>query len=90
MPKRRPDHIPTRTCAACRTARPKREMTRLFRMPDGSIAQDPTGRTPGRGTYICNDPACRDLHTAAAAINRALGVQPTPEALQFEVTDAAK
>ena len=57
MPKRRPDHVPTRTCAVCRTSRPKREMTRIVRAADGSIAPDDTGRRPGRGTYICNDPA---------------------------------
>ena len=38
MPKRRPDHVPTRTCAVCRTSRPKREMTRIVRAADGSIA----------------------------------------------------
>ena len=31
MPKRRPDHVPTRTCAVCRTSHPKREMHRVVR-----------------------------------------------------------
>jgi uncharacterized protein len=90
MPKRRPDHVPTRSCAVCRTPRAKREMTRLVRTGDGSVVRDDTGRQPGRGTYLCHDPACRDQTTAAAAIKRALGAEPAPSALAFEVNDAAK
>jgi predicted RNA-binding protein YlxR (DUF448 family) len=90
MPKRRPDHIPTRSCAVCRNSRPKREMTRLVRTANGSIIRDETGRAPGRGTYICHDPACRDPERGAAAVKRALGAEPAPGALEFEVNDAAK
>ncbi len=90
MPKRRPDHVPTRSCAVCRTPRAKREMTRLVRTADGSVVRDDTGRQPGRGTYLCHDPACRDQTTAAAAIKRALGAEPASSALAFEVNDAAK
>jgi len=90
MPKRRPDHIPTRTCAVCRTQRPKREMDRLVRTAEGTVVGDETGRRPGRGTYICNQPSCRDPLAAAAAIKRALGAEPAPGALSIEVNDAAE
>lgn len=90
MPKRRPDHIPTRTCAVCRTSRPKREMTRIVRTVDGTVIVDPTGRQPGRGTYVCSQPGCRDPERRAAAITRALGAEPAPGALEFEVNDATK
>jgi uncharacterized protein len=65
-------------------------MIRLVRMADGSVVRDDTGRQPGRGTYTCDDPACRDRATAAAAIQRALGAEPVPSALEFEVNNAAK
>ena len=84
MPKRRPDHVPTRTCAVCRQARPKREMTRIVRAPDGTIARDDTGRAAGRGTYICHDPACRDAERRDEAVRRALGGEPAPGTLEFE------
>jgi predicted RNA-binding protein YlxR (DUF448 family) len=90
MPKRRPDHIPTRTCAVCRTSRPKREMTRIVRTVDGSILVDETGRRPGRGTYVCSQPSCRDAELRAAAVTRALGAGPAPGALDFEVNDATE
>jgi uncharacterized protein len=89
MPKRRPDHIPTRTCAVCRISRPKREMDRLVRTGDGVIHRDPTGRLAGRGTYICHEPACREPTRAAVAVRRALGAELTPGTLEFEVNDAA-
>jgi predicted RNA-binding protein YlxR (DUF448 family) len=65
-------------------------MTRIVRAADGSIAPDDTGRRPGRGTYICNDPSCRDPERASAAIQRALGGNIGPGALTFEVNHAAK
>jgi predicted RNA-binding protein YlxR (DUF448 family) len=90
MPKRRPDHVPTRTCAVCRTSRPKREMDRLVRAGDGLIHLDPTGKLAGRGTYICHEPACRDLRRAAAAVSRALGADLAPGTLEVEVKNAAE
>jgi len=89
MPKRRPDHIPTRTCAVCRASRPKREMLRIVRATDGSIQRDETGRLPGRGTYICQEPSCRDPERSAIAIRRALGSEAATEMLNLEVNDAA-
>jgi predicted RNA-binding protein YlxR (DUF448 family) len=65
-------------------------MSRIVRAADGSITPDDTGRRPGRGTYICNDPSCRDPERASAAIQRALGGHIEPGALTFEVNHAAK
>jgi predicted RNA-binding protein YlxR (DUF448 family) len=88
MPKRRPDHIPMRTCAACRAVRPKRSMTRVVRSGDGSITLDLSGKAAGRGTYICEDPACREPRRLAEAVKRALGAAVEPGMLSLEVTDA--
>ena len=89
MPKRRPDHIPMRTCAACRAVRPKRSMTRVVRSGDGSITLDPSGKAAGRGTYICEDPACREPRRLAEAVKRALGAAVEPGLLETEVNHAA-
>jgi len=59
-------------------------MTRIVRVAGGAIHRDETGRMPGRGTYICIDPACRDSERSAAAVKRALGAEPTPGSLEFE------
>ena len=80
MPNRRPDHVPQRSCAVCRRVQPKRVMTRLVRGSDGLVRADPSGRAHGRGTYLCDDPACREPRRLADGVQRALGVavEPTP------------
>ena len=88
MPKRHPDHVPMRTCAVCRQVKAKRSMTRVVRAADGSVALDPTGKAAGRGTYICDDPACREPQRLAMAVQRALGSAVEPGALTLEVTHA--
>ena len=51
-------------------------MTRIVRATDGTIHRDETGRAPGRGTYICHEPDCRDVERRTAAVKRALGAEP--------------
>ena len=77
MPKRRPDHVPQRSCAVCREVHPKRELTRVVRAPDGAVRLDLTGRAPGRGTYVCAAPECREESKLMTAVQRALGARPT-------------
>ena len=47
----------------------------MVRTPGGTIALDATGRAPGRGAYVCVDPACQDLAIAKGTLRRALAVQ---------------
>jgi uncharacterized protein len=53
-----PQHVPERTCIACREVRPKRDLVRLVYSPDGVAEVDATGRKPGRGAYLCQSPEC--------------------------------
>ena len=78
MPKRRPDHLPLRTCAVCREVHPKRSMSRLVLRADGSVALDPTGKAPGRGTYLCEQASCREPRRLAEGVERALGGRSRP------------
>jgi predicted RNA-binding protein YlxR (DUF448 family) len=64
-------------------------MTRVVRSADGSIAIDLTGKAAGRGTYVCDDPACREPRRLADAVTQALGAAVEPGALLLEVNDAA-
>jgi Predicted nucleic-acid-binding protein implicated in transcription termination len=48
-------------------------MTRLVRRPDGSVTADPSGKAPGRGTYLCSDSACHEPARLAEGVQRALG-----------------
>ncbi len=89
MPKRRPEHQPLRTCAVCREVHPKRSMTRLVRRADGSVAADPSGKAPGRGTYLCDQAACREPRRLTEGVQRALGGSAVPESLLAEVANAS-
>ena len=64
-------------------------MTRLVRGIDGSITTDPTGKAPGRGTYVCEDSACQESQRLDEAVKRALGAATKPGMLDGEVNDAA-
>lgn len=88
MPKRRPDHLPLRTCAVCREVHPKRSMSRLVRRADGSIVLDPTGKAAGRGTYLCDQAACREPRRLAEGVQRALGGTVEVEVILSEVEHA--
>ncbi|HEY3522449.1 MAG TPA: YlxR family protein [Candidatus Limnocylindrales bacterium] len=67
-----------RSCVVCRTRHAKRELLRVVRQPDGSVVADPTGRLPGRGAYVCDDPDCRRKAASPGGLSKALGV-PFPQ-----------
>lgn len=50
--------IPMRSCVGCTESKPKKELLRIVRSPEGEISLDPVGKKPGRGAYICRDPEC--------------------------------
>ena len=68
-----PRRVPNRSCVACRTVRPKRELLRVVRTPNGRIEADPGGRLAGRGAYVCRASECIDNAIKKGALTRALG-----------------
>ena len=50
--------IPMRQCLGCNEHKPKRELIRVVRSPEGEISLDPNGKKSGRGAYICPSKAC--------------------------------
>ena len=82
-----PRRLPTRSCVACRTARPKRELVRVVRTPAGTIQADLTGRAAGRGAYLCNDPACWELAVRKRALEHALRA-PIPFDIRTMLTES--
>ncbi len=50
--------VPTRTCVACREAKPKKELIRLVCAEGGRVVVDPTGKKNGRGAYLCRKAGC--------------------------------
>jgi len=50
--------IPMRTCVSCRTSKPKRELLRVVRTPEGHVQLDASGKKAGRGAYLCARLSC--------------------------------
>ena len=50
--------VPMRMCVGCREMKPKRELIRVVKSPEGAVSMDPTGRKPGRGAYVCKSADC--------------------------------
>ena len=71
--------IPMRQRLGCREMRPKRELMRVVRSPEGEIGLDFRGKAPGRGAYVCRDVQCLKKAIKARALERALSVQIPPE-----------
>ncbi len=65
--------IPMRQCVGCREMKPKRELIRVVRSPEGEISLDFRGKNPGRGAYVCGDTACLNKAKKSKALERAFG-----------------
>lgn len=50
--------IPLRQCLGCNEHKPKKELLRVVRTPEGEIVLDFTGKRSGRGAYICYNAKC--------------------------------
>ena len=70
--------IPMRQCLACREMKPKKELIRVVRSPEGVISVDLKGKASGRGAYLCLDAACIAKARKMKAIERTLEVPVDP------------
>ena len=64
--------IPMRQCLGCNEHKPKRELIRVVRSPEGEISLDLVGKKSGRGAYICPDKTCFAKARRSKRIDRAL------------------
>ncbi len=71
--------IPMRMCTACREMKPKRELVRVVKTPEGEIRLDLTGKLNGRGAYICKSADCLKKAEKSGAFSRAFSCQISEE-----------
>lgn len=67
--------IPMRQCLGCREMKPKKELIRVVRSPEGEVSLDFKGKASGRGAYVCHDAACLKKAIKAKALERAFSVE---------------
>ena len=82
----KPRKTPMRMCVGCREMKPKKELLRVVRSPEGTVSIDTTGKKPGRGAYCCYDAACLKRALKQGQLDRQLEVRLTPEVNQ-QLTD---
>ncbi|UOO37526.1 YlxR family protein [Oscillospiraceae bacterium CM] len=83
--------IPMRQCLGCRAMKPKKELIRAVRAPDGSVSLDVRGKNPGRGAYVCQNADCLKKALKTKALERALETafpEDFYEALKVQLEEA--
>ncbi len=71
--------IPQRTCLGCKTVRPKKELVRIVRTPEGEVVVDPIGKKAGRGAYTCPSQECLEKTFKGSLLAQALEFDLTTE-----------
>jgi len=87
-----PKKIPMRQCMGCRERRPKKEMIRVVRSPEGEVSLDFHGKKNGRGAYVCPNMECLKKAIRSKALDRSLEVSIPEEIyaqLELEMEEEA-
>ena len=72
MEGQRVKKIPMRRCLGCNEHKPKNELLRVVRDPEGEVSLDFTGKKSGRGAYICKSVKCLRRAAKAKRIDKSL------------------
>lgn len=78
-----------RMCVGCREMKPKKELVRVVRSPDGVVSVDTTGKKPGRGAYVCPSTECLGRAIKQKQLDRQLEVSLSKEVCD-ELTSAVE
>ncbi len=70
MPRRK--HVPLRSCIACRTKSPKRDLIRVVRTLEDKLEIDVKGKRQGRGAYLCRKWQCCEIALQPGRLTQAL------------------
>jgi hypothetical protein len=62
--------------------KPKKELIRVVKSPEGAVSLDFKGKLPGRGAYVCPDSACLARARKSRALERAFEMALPPEVYQ--------
>lgn len=66
--------MPERRCVGCGEHKPKIELIRVVRTPEGEAVLDLTGKKSGRGAYICKNPKCLNKARKSRRIETSLEI----------------
>ncbi len=81
--------VPLRKCIVTNEMKPKQELIRIVRSPEGDVSVDVTGKKNGRGAYISNNDESFELAKKKDVLSRHLQVMVDPE-IYDELHEASK
>lgn len=82
--------IPLRMCNGCMEMKPKKELIRIVKSPEGDVSIDLTGKKSGRGAYICRSKECFEKAFKSKRLNKNLETnisQDIYDKLKEEISD---
>ena len=82
-----------RQCLGCNEHKPKKEMIRVVRTPEGAVELDFVGKKSGRGAYICPKRTCFSKARKSKRIENILEVKLPEEiydAMEKSISEAEK
>ena len=85
-----PTHrVPLRKCTGCNEMKPKKELVRVVKSPQGEISLDLTGKMSGRGAYVCPNAECLARARKAKRFERAFACE-IPDEVYAKMEEALK
>lgn len=74
--------VPQRMCVGCQEMKPKKELVRVVRTPEGTVELDPSGKKNGRGAYMCPNAECLQKAIRGKRLEKAFQQAIDPEVLE--------
>ncbi|MFC0472016.1 RNase P modulator RnpM [Halalkalibacter kiskunsagensis] len=81
--------VPLRKCIVTNEMKPKQELIRIVRSPEGTVAVDITGKKNGRGAYMTNDDEVFEIAKKKDVLSRHLQTKVDPT-IYDELREASK
>ncbi len=75
--------IPLRKCTGCGEMKPKKELIRVLKTPEGEVVLDKAGKKNGRGAYLCNSPDCFAAARKSKGLERSLQIKIPEEVYEI-------
>lgn len=71
--------VPLRKCVVTNEMKPKKDLIRIVRTPEGEVEVDITGKKSGRGAYVSNNEECFEIAKKKDVFSKQLGVKVSEE-----------
>jgi len=71
--------IPLRMCLGCQEMKPKKELLRIVKTPEGVLEFDPTSKKNGRGAYVCSNNECLSKALKHHKFEKTFGIKPSEQ-----------